>query len=900
MEGKHTFMMGGIEVNFPYEDPYPSQKAMMSGAISAYLKFTNALLESPTGTGKSLALLASCLGYQEYIGHHPIIAPQKRDPYQHHNEELIIEDSDIPTEPTPGGFTTALQIHQANQPIPNPPEDMIRCNVVAKRHNVPVWYTSRTHQQLKQLVGELKKLPYHPQMTILASRKRICLNKAVANASSADAACYEAMRKKSCPYSTAKKIPKEFLPHGSLGKFDIEDLVNYCRQKMICPYSLSRTIMKVADLVFCPYNYILNPKVKGQMMLSILGVILIIDEAHNIENTIRECISFYHYRDDLLFSVVYCTRLMEKHKNSDFYEHLMVIRKVLSGYLQYFSSKTYYMREKRIQEYIENDNLKFFESLGMTKRTWPRIRLALDYFFVVSNGSIIPDTKEIEKISMALADVLEQLYCVLAVCFKLNLKFINSFKFVVKLGATEEKDQLMALCMDPGCYFTTIADEVNSIVLSSGTLTPIHQLPYEFSTDFPIRISTPHVIDPSQILSFTIQEAEDGTQFLSTYSYLTDNGYKVYLALGKTIYDLINSIPGGVLFFLPSHHILKDMLHVWINEGIYDKINETKKVFYENSDVLSDNLYNDYKLSIEENEGALLIGVCRGKMSEGIDFYDDQSRAVIIFGIPYPPFQELEIRLKRQYNDEKVNNEEGNEHGMNGDEWYDSQAYRALFQATGRCIRHKGDYGAIILLDSRFSKNIDKFPRWIRNNFKINVDMKEVISDLNAFFNEMKKRFPKKITFNKHIPSFISCKVCGNNIIKLESLNGYTLKSYEKNLGLYKILKKNSKEPLLFIPKNDRKLLNNTIIIDDIIWCEEDLCGYQLLKCCCRELIGCVLTMGTTKDIPFMDGAWFSPSCTRIVQEKFVGLLEDVIEIKKTMMFVPQGKGQQILCPVPM
>jgi Fanconi anemia group J protein len=34
---------------------------------------------------------------------------------------------------------------------------------------------------------------------------------------------------------------------------------------------------------------------------------------------------------------------------------------------------------------------------------------------------------------------------------------------------------------------------------------------------------------------------------------------------------------------------------------------------------------------------------------------------------------------------------------MNGSDWYDSQAYRALNQALGRCIRHKNDWGALFV-----------------------------------------------------------------------------------------------------------------------------------------------------------------------------------------------------------
>ena len=38
----------------------------------------------------------------------------------------------------------------------------------------------------------------------------------------------------------------------------------------------------------------------------------------------------------------------------------------------------------------------------------------------------------------------------------------------------------------------------------------------------------------------------------------------------------------------------------------------------------------------EENGGAILMAVCRGRISEGLDFSDNAARAVIIVGIPFP------------------------------------------------------------------------------------------------------------------------------------------------------------------------------------------------------------------------------------------------------------------------
>jgi regulator of telomere elongation helicase 1 len=37
-------------------------------------------------------------------------------------------------------------------------------------------YTSRTHQQLKQVVGELKRFPFCVNMTVLSSREQTCVN----------------------------------------------------------------------------------------------------------------------------------------------------------------------------------------------------------------------------------------------------------------------------------------------------------------------------------------------------------------------------------------------------------------------------------------------------------------------------------------------------------------------------------------------------------------------------------------------------------------------------------------------------------------------------------------------------------------------------------------------------
>ena len=45
----------------------------------------------------------------------------------------------------------------------------------------------------------------------------------------------------------------------------------------------------------------------------------------------------------------------------------------------------------------------------------------------------------------------------------------------------------------------------------------------------------------------------------------------------------------------------------------------------------------------EKHNGALLLGVYRGRASEGLDFSDNYARAVIAIGIPYPNVKDIQV-----------------------------------------------------------------------------------------------------------------------------------------------------------------------------------------------------------------------------------------------------------------
>ena len=97
------------------------------------------------------------------------------------------------------------------------------------------------------------------------------------------------------------------------------------------------------------------------------------------------------------------------------------------------------------------------------------------------------------------------------------------------------------------------------------------------------------------------------------------------------------------------------MLHkfyeLWEQNGYIKRFERLKGVYQEPREsshykfVISAFYQDVYK------KGAIIFAVCRGKISEGLDFSDDAARCVIIIGIPYPMTVDPRTILKKHYLD---------------------------------------------------------------------------------------------------------------------------------------------------------------------------------------------------------------------------------------------------------
>jgi Fanconi anemia group J protein len=204
--------------------------------------------------------------------------------------------------------------------------------------------------------------------------------------------------------------------------------------------------------------------------------------------------------------------------------------------------------------------------------------------------------------------------------------------------------------------------------------------------------------------------------------------------LGRAMLDICKRVPYGVLCFLPSYAFMEKLINRMKAVGFYDKLAEMKRIFLEprsgppkEFETLMKRYYaciSACKEGIGFTEkssgitGAVFFAVYRGKVSEGLDLADENCRAVIPIGIPYPAFKDQKVIQKREFNDMRNSATRGMV--LNGMQWYETQAFRALNQALGRCIRHRLDWGAIILLEQRFTypTNVKHLSKWVRSDVR--------------------------------------------------------------------------------------------------------------------------------------------------------------------------------------
>ncbi|XP_041052824.1 Fanconi anemia group J protein [Carcharodon carcharias] len=882
------YTIGGVKILFPCK-AYPSQLAMMNSIVRGLNCQKHCLLESPTGSGKSLALLCSTLAWQQsqyekagnesypndnknqekvplcncacHIARMPsaptaatsqnsstVVENEKSSPslsqdatcrsrntlasklqammktplsegdddFQTERKRtrmplndpqarkrkciekgvcyiddktISVEDNDVSWSCKMNSNSEAQHVLPVQEVLVHSPCTLCTCSNSktsgkdedgAKGKNgktqVPkIFFGTRTHKQITQITHELRRTNYsYVRMTILSSRDHTCVHPEVSSSYNRNEKCKDLLEGKdgrSCRfYQGIHRMNEQNTlqwVHGMHLAWDIEELVSLGKKLRSCAYFVARELMQEADIVFCPYNYLMDPQIRESMKINLKDQIVIFDEAHNIEDCARESSSFSVMESQLLFAREELDSMVNQNIRRSDHEALRTVCYSFTNWLKESSGnlveKEY---ETSCRVWNGKEMLNIFHNWGLTSATFTILQKHLDAVLekeekvLVLNGQ--QESVTVPTVSASTQMVLKGLFMVLDFLFRDSSRFADDYRVAVQQTYTwtnqpdipdengffarprnrkssRKKAAVLTLsfwCLNPAVAFSDL-NCVRTIVLTSGTLSPMESFSSELGVKFSIQLEANHVIDNSQVWVGTIGTGPNGRKLCATFQHTET--FEFQDEVGGLLLKICQAVTQGVLCFLPSYKMLDKLQSRWMLTGLWDKLEEVKAVVVEakggdksDFDGLLQSYYNVIK-DRGSKGGALLVAVCRGKVSEGLDFTDDNARAVVTIGIPFPNVRDLQVELKRKYNDQHSRTR-----GLlPGSQWYEIQAFRALNQALGRCIRHRNDWGALILVDDRFRSNAKKYisglSKWIRQQIQHHPNFNSALDSLCMF-----------------------------------------------------------------------------------------------------------------------------------------------------------------------
>ncbi|XP_047110778.1 regulator of telomere elongation helicase 1 homolog [Schistocerca piceifrons] len=745
-----------VSVNFPFE-PYAVQRTYMEKVIECLQHKKNGVLESPTGTGKTLSLLCASLAWLTV----------KKAQLQMKAQGGLFE--------LPGGdFVTGLA-DSLNTAVGGSTKGQQSVWGVPK-----IIYASRTHSQLSQAMQELKRTAYnHVRVTVLGSRNQLCIHPEVSkelNSSAKVHMCRVRVSSRTCYFYNNVESKKEDPAFRNEGILDIEDLVVAGRKTKCCPYFMAHELKQTADVVFLPYNYLLDPNTRTTFGVEINNNVIILDEAHNIEKMCEESASFQISSSDIALCIQEVTQVME-----DMYAETQ------TGFTQSdgdstpkdFTAddlcvlKTMFLELEKAVDAVEvtpegstYPGSFLFELMSKAEITHGRKNLVVDLLSKIIQYLSTTSTSPFQRKGTGLQKFVE----VLRIAFSTDVnssRHIDHVKRCYKVFITYEEfkstksktdtwlsnrtsnltsnkgKQINYWCFSPGFGMQALVEQgAHCVILTSGTLAPLKPLVSELAIDVPVRLENPHIVTPDQVFVGIVHTGPDGHPLNSSFN--TRNDPQYITSLGRTILNLSRIIPGGLLVFFPSYPVLKKCQEEWQLSGIWSQICVSKPILVEpqTKDAFIATMTEYYaKIKDPNVKGACFMAVTRGKVSEGLDFADMNGRAVIITGLPYPPFKDPRVVLKQKYLDENRTKE--NEM-LSGRDWYQLEASRAVNQAMGRVIRHAKDYGAVLLCDLRFENASFKkqLSAWLQPHIKTFRQFGPIVRNIRSFFRQAELMFP--------------------------------------------------------------------------------------------------------------------------------------------------------------
>ncbi|ELK04422.1 Regulator of telomere elongation helicase 1 [Pteropus alecto] len=763
--------LNGVTVDFPFQ-PYKCQEEYMAKVLECLQKKVNGVLESPTGTGKTLCLLCTTLAWREHL----------RDALSAHKIAERAQGELFPDRPLSSWGSAASD------------RDAPACYA-----DIPkVIYASRTHSQLTQVISELRNTAYRPRVCVLGSREQLCIHPEVKKQESSHMQihlCRKKVASRSCHFynNVEEKSLEQELATPIL---DIEDLVKSGNKHRLCPYYLARNLKQQADIVFMPYNYLLDAKSRRAHSIDLKGTVVIFDEAHNVppapRNTVclrsqekmcEESASFDLTPHDVASGLDIIDQVLEEQTKAAQHGELHLAFGVESSAglnMELEDVAKLKMILLRLEGAIDAVELpgddrgvtkpgsfifELFAEAQITSQTKACILDSLDQIIqhLAGRAGLFSNTAGLQKLS----DIIQIVFSAdpaegglgstvapgVSQSYKVHIHPDTSHWRTAprsdawnSTAAKKPGKVLSYWCFSPGYSMRELVRQgVRTLILTSGTLAPVSSFALEMQIPFPVSLENPHVIDKHQIWVGIVPKGPDGTQLSSAFDKRFSD--ECLSSLGKALGNIARVVPHGLLVFFPSYPVMEKSLEFWRARDFASKLEALKPLFVEpRSKAGFSEVIGAYYTSVIRpgSRGAAFLAVCRGKASEGLDFADMNGRGVVVTGLPYPPRKDPRVILKMQFLDEMKGRSEAKGQFLSGQDWYRQQASRAVNQAIGRVIRHRHDYGVVLLCDHRFAcaDARAQLPSWVRPHVKVYDHFGHVIRDVAQFFRVAQKTMP--------------------------------------------------------------------------------------------------------------------------------------------------------------
>ena len=481
----------------------------------------------------------------------------------------------------------------------------------------------------------------------------------------------------------------------------VDDVIEKSRSKKICAWATARSAVKDCDILVCDYNHVFVENVR-ESSLSAMGIdlentILIIDEAHNLPDRIRNGLErrailrvFRDARDEVDEFLGTKERAMKKLDLSDIQDNfdLKSINEALRQMKKIFKQMNIWYKKKQSDliksgkndmkiptiEFIGEIDSILNEDLDAKidgKYTMLRKMIKQLYRVKVEQDE---DGEEKETASTRLADMLS-----------ITLEYLHNPALVLVFDLLGDEGRVRSFLLDPGVVSGPILTSTGGAILMSGTLFP----PEMYSDLLQIPPSrrmimkeyeSPFLSDKRPVLV-----AKDVT------TKYTERNYQNTERIRSHILAVIKNTPGHVAFFAPSYALLQDILEdaSWLPGYIILK-EETNRMSKRSVNGVVDDLQRERR----NKRQVLLAGVLSGKLAEGVDYPHNILDSVICLGLPLAPPSARQNALKEYYVQRFGNNKA----------WrYTSTqpAINSIMQALGRPIRKSEDRAIVVLLEKR-------------------------------------------------------------------------------------------------------------------------------------------------------------------------------------------------------